>query len=182
MSQTSINAEGQPIGVAGQIMDNAEVQDVTSVFSEEASAQMPFGIGVVQGTDEHGVKLPSGSGDHAVGIVTWSMSHAPANSAGTSGDLGSTGLLPKAGFGLMRKGRVMVQLDAGVSSVSANVDRAYLRYETDGGTNTIVGRFGTTSDGHNLDLTKVAVFVSGVKTLADGTKGAILEVDFTSKP
>jgi hypothetical protein len=184
MSQTSINAAGQPQGVAGQLADNAEVVDVVSFFSEESSAEIPFGVGVVAGSDEQGCLLPSGSGDVCVGVSVFGLSHLPANSAGTSGDLGSSGLLPNAGLQVLRKGRILAYLDKSVTSITPYSDRPFLRYTADGTTNPQVGAWGKETDsGKNTDMSKCAVFVSGMFTSADGTtKCAVMEVDFTNKP
>jgi hypothetical protein len=179
MSQTTVASAGQSIGVAGQVADSGP-HDIVSKFSEEASAEMAFGLGVVQGTGANGVLLPSGSGDKFAGVNVFGFNHMP----GTNGDLGTTGLKPKAGLQLMRKGRILVKLDKSVTVVSPGVDRPYLRYTADGTTNPEVGAFGVASDsGKNLDITKNGVFVSGMLTLADGTgHAAILEFDAAIKP
>ena len=177
MSQTVISASGQAIGVAGQIFDNAEVQDTISGFSEEVSAEIAFGTGVVHGTNDQGVLIPTLITDKTMGVVVWGMNHQ----VGANGDLGTTGLKPKAGLQVMRKGRVLVQLDVGVVSVTPYTDRAFLRFAASGG-NTVLGRWGKSTDAGNIDLTAAAVFVSSIQTFPDGTKGAVLEVDFTNKP
>lgn len=182
MSQTSVSSTGQAVGVAGQLFDNAEVVDVVSGFSEEASAQIPFGVGLKQGAADQGVLNMAGSTDVVAGISVFGYNHMPANAAGTIGDLGTTGLLPKAGLQVLRKGRILALLDAGVASVAVG-DRAYVRYSANGG-NTVLGAWSNATDaGHNTDMTKVGVFVSSMSTAADGTsKLAVLEVDFTNKP
>ena len=47
--QTSILKVGQPIAVAGQIVDNSGVIDVLSRFSEETVNQIGFGCGLQLG-------------------------------------------------------------------------------------------------------------------------------------
>lgn len=177
MSQTSVSASGQAVGVAGQVFDNAEVKDIISAFSEEVSAEIAFGSGVVHGVNDQGALIPTLAADKTMGVVAWGMNHMP----GANGDLGTTGLKPKAGLQVMRKGRILVQLDVGVVSVTPYTDRAYLRWAANGG-NTVLGRWGKASDAGNIDLTAAAVFVSSIQTFPDGTKGAVLEVDFTNKP
>lgn len=177
MSQLTVASGGQSVGVAGQIMSNSEVQEVISAFNEEASAEMAFGWGVCIGAAASGALLPALQADLAKGVVAFGYSHM----AGTNGDLGTTGLKPKAGLMLVRKGRVMVQLEGGVTSIVPFSDRGFLRCTAD--TLKPVGTWGKATDStKNIDCTKQAVFVSDVLTLADGSKGAILEVDFTNKP
>lgn len=176
--QTVINPEGQPAAIAGMIADSNDITDVVSRFSEEASAEIPFGYGVVQGTATQGVKLPSGSGDIPVGVNVFGYNHMP----GTIGDLGTTGLKPKAGLQVLRQGRIWVQLDQDVTTIAPNTDRTYLRYSANS-PNLSPGRWAKAADsGHTIDLTKVGVFVSGAVAFADGTKGAVASFNFVNKP
>lgn len=176
--QTSVDPKGQPVAFAGLVADSDELQDVVSGFSEEPSASMAFGWGLVQGSAPQGCLIPSGSGDTFKGILAHSFMHAP----GTFGDLDATGIVAGGRLRIMRHGRIWVVLDAGVSSISPYVDRGWLRYSSNGG-NTIPGRWGKATDvGHNLDLTKVVQYVSPMFTLADGTKIAMVDVSATNKP
>jgi hypothetical protein len=187
--QLSINPSGQSIGVCGQIIDDAGVVDPVSGFNEETVNQIPFGCGVVQGVADDGVKLPSASTDKPVGISAWSMWHLPAGindpSGNPSGDLGTVGLMPRAGVTKFRKGRILVPIDAGISI--APQDRPWLRFRTDGALNTQPGTFSNAQDGGSnlIDMTRLGVFVSSIFVVDNPTGGstnaAILEVDFTSR-
>lgn len=177
MSQTAINKAGQPVAIAGLLSDNGEGVDIVSRFNN-ASAEIPFGSGVKLGTEKHGVILPSAATDVVQGIVVWSRNHQP----GTNGDLGTTGLKQNAGLQLIRKGRIWVPIDAGVSSITIG-SRGWCRAVSDGSGNTVLGRWAAAQDStNNIDCTKQCVFVSALQLAADGTKIAELEVDFTNKP
>jgi hypothetical protein len=65
--------------IAGQLADLG-VADIRSFFNEEASAEIPFGYAVVQGTAEKGALLPSTSDDAFVGIVAHSHAYDPTTS------------------------------------------------------------------------------------------------------
>jgi hypothetical protein len=187
--QTSISATGQPIGVAGQRIDDGP-GDITSGFSEETVLEIPFGCGIVAGVADDGVKLPSGAGDTPVGINEWTPDHQVAGvndpTGAPTGDLGSTGLKPKASIAKSRKGRFLVPLDAG-TVVVPNVSRPFLRFRTDGGVNVQPGTWAIAQDGgvNLIDCTRLGVFVSSAFTAPNATGGsalvAILECDFTSR-
>lgn len=183
--QTSINKAGQPVGFPGQLSDSMEGVDVLSRFNQEAAAQMPFGIGVKPGTVRDAVKLPAAQADVIEGIVKWGANHMPANATGTIGDLGATGLLPKAGLEVVRRGRMYVIVDPGlaVGAITPYVDRGYCRAVVNGGNN-VVGAWTNAADGADtIDCTKQVQFVSSVFLAADGvTKMAEVDVDFVNHP
>jgi hypothetical protein len=187
--QTSINAEGQPYGVSGQIIDDGSVVDVVSGFSEETVNEIPFGCGVVQGVAAQGVKLPAASTDKPEGVNAFSFAHLPAgvnDAAGNpTGDLGSTGLKPKAMVDKLRKGRILIPIDAAITIAPG--DRPWLRFRTDGGSNTQPGTWSNAQDGGNnlIDCTRLGEFRSTVFVVPTATGGstnaAICEFDFTSR-
>lgn len=180
MPQTSVNSIGQPAAFAGLIADSAEVVDRVSAVNAEASANIGFGIGVIQGTAKQDAKLATASTDTFKGVSAFSMEHAP----GTYGDLDANGggYLAGAKFNVLRKGRIWVQIDQSITSIAPFKDRGYCRYAANG-SNTTIGAFSNASDNaKNLDLTAVVVFTSDVTTAADGKKIAQIEVDFTNKP
>lgn len=183
MSQTFINPAGQPVAVAGQLSDNMEGVDVVSRFNEEVTSALQFGIGVKPGTYRDGVLLPTATSSVIEGVNTWGINHLP----GASGDLDQTstppGVKPKGGLKVLQRGRIWVLLDASVTTIVPNVDRAYCRALPNGG-NTVIGTFAPADDaGFMVDCTKQAIFRSGVFTAADGvSKIAELEGDFVNKP
>lgn len=204
MSQTVISAGGQAIGVAGQVADSAH-QDIVSGFNKEAAKQIPFGHGVrVQpGSNGDGFLLATGfSGSQGLGfdvagVNVFSFNHmrltGPDAAGNYAGDIGSSGangpagLVANAGMQVLRRGRILVPVEADVVAG----DRPWCRGIATGVT---AGQFAGTwaGTGYNvagagssymLDVTKCGVFRSNSYTAADGTtRVAILEVDFTSKP
>ena len=181
--QTSVPATGQSRAFAGLIADSSELVDVVSAWSEEASAEMPFGIGLAQGTAAQGALIPSGAGDKLKGLLAHSYAHAPGGAAGF-GDMGSTGIIAGGRLRCLRHGRIWVVLDASVASIAPFVDRGWCRHTTDGGANTVPGRWNKADlgGGKQLDATKQVLFVSDVVTAPDGTKIAEVEVNFTAAP
>jgi hypothetical protein len=180
--QTSINKAGQPVAVAGMLSDNGPVKDIVSRFSEDAVNVLPFGIGVKVGSKRNAVDLPSTIADTIDGVNVFGYNHLP----GLIGDLSATlgGLKQNAGLQVLRIGRIYVVVDSFLSSISANIDRTYLRAISHAGVGTVVGAFTNAADGSDtIDLTKDGVFVSGIFTSADGTtKIAEAEFNFTAKP
>lgn len=176
--QTYINPSGQPVARAGVLADNGDIYDVLSAFSEEASAGIPFGVGVKKGTEDRGVKLLTATSETVTGITVYSYNHSPG---ATTGDLDSSGdLKPKAAIDLLNKGRVYVYVEEAVSAG----DRGYCRAVANGAGKTVIGgwRKSQDLDGGSantcIDLTKLTRF----KTSASAGSLAVLEVDFTVKP
>lgn len=162
--QTSVLNQ-MPIGVAGQLADlhTEEFGDVMSATSQEASAEIPFGVMVQPGTSDDGVKLLSGAGGTKMGgVVVFSNSYdAPVQ-------LGSTGLKPGVTFDRLRKGRIIVLCE---EAVVANTSAVHVRHTT--ATTEQVGAFrATASAGKTFTLT-------GAKWLTSAGAGepAVLEVD-----
>lgn len=184
MSQTSVSAGGQSIGVAGQCADSAP-RDIVSGFSQETTNQIPFGFGLRAGSTQDGYLLPTGSsgGPEIEGISVFDFNHNRAgavDSAGNySGDIGASGLLAKSSLQVARKGRFIVP----VAYTVQRGDRAFC-YGVGTGTFTPGLWAGTGVGGASyvIDCTSKGQFRSGTYTAADGTtKVAVLEVDFTTK-
>lgn len=198
MSQTTVSAGGQSIGVAGQIADSQDGTDIVSGFNMEATAQMPMGFGVrVQpGSNGDGFLLATGfsglgPGTEIAGVNAFSYNHqraGVADSAGTfAGDMGASGLLPKAGLQVLRRGRIIAPVEINVVAG----DRAWCRGIATGSSSSagMVGIWSGTGynvagagSSYMVDCRTQAVFRSGTYTAADGTtKVAILEVNFTNR-
>ena len=180
--QTSINKAGQPIGVAGQLSSMQEGSDIASRFQGEATAVMPFGIGVKPGSTFRKVLLPTAQNSVIEGIVLHSMAHVP----GVTGDLDqvSGGLKPNAGLDLLRRGRCYVVVDASVQSITPFTDRGFCRIAANVGTgDLVIGAWRTAADGADcVDCTTKVQFISPLFTAADGTtKIAEVQVDFVNK-
>lgn len=105
--------------IAGQLADLG-VADIRSFVNSEASAEIPFGFAVVQGTGEKDALLPSVSGNVFVGILVHSHAYDPEN------DLGNDGVKADRELNIMNKGRVWVV----VGETVAVGDRGYVVYAT----------------------------------------------------
>lgn len=188
MSQTSVSAGGQAVGVAGQLADTGNDQDVVSGFNKEATSQIPFGFGlrVQPGSNGDAFLLPTGFstvGGDVAGINVFGYNHmrqGAADPAGLfAGDMGGSGLLPNAGLQVLRRGRILVPLQDAVKAG----DRAFCVGIPTG--TIAAGLWAGSGYGasYHIDCTRQGVFRTSSYTAADGTtKVAVLEVDFTNKP
>lgn len=190
MSQTTVSSSGQSIAVAGQLADSEDSYDIVSGFNGEAVSQIPFGFGlrVDPSANPSGDRflLPTGFstlGGDIAGINVFNFNHMKItgpDSAGTyAGDLGPTGLMPKAGMQVIREGRIFVPVQDNVRPG----DRAYCVGIATGGVAAGLWAGSGYGASYHIDCTRQGVFRTGTYTAADGvTKVAILEVDFTNKP
>ena len=163
--QTAVNTR-MPIGIPGQLADlhTEEFGDVVSAVSEEAAAEIPFGVMVKQGTDDDDVKLLAAVADPIKGIVV----HASNFSKPVQ--LGDTGLKPGVHFGILRKGRIFVTTEDAVTPLS----EVHVRAVAAGAE--VKGAFRGTGDGTDtIDITGFAKWV----TSAGAGEVAILEIDMT---
>lgn len=177
-AQTSINPAGQPIAFAGMVLHRI---DSASAVNKEASSAMRFGIGVKPGTKEQEMLLPTSASSVLAGIVASTHAKAPGTFGGIDQSATPPGVVAGGQFELLRKGRCWVHVDAD-TAITPRVTRAHWRAVSDGGSNTIVGTFRHNQDSTNtVDVTGQVLFVSGVRTAADGTKIAEVEIDATSE-
>lgn len=105
--------------IAGQLGDLSEAE-IRSFQNAEASAEIPFGYAVVQGTGEKDALLPSADSDVFVGIVAHSQAYDPLK------DLGDDGIKPDRELNIVDEGRVWVVVG---EAVDVN-DRGYVVYAT----------------------------------------------------
>lgn len=161
MSQTVITST-MTRGFAG-MLDGME-NTVASAFSEEASAEVPFGVGVARGTADDGVLLPATSTAKVRGVVVHDHAHALGQ------ELGDTGLKPKTQFGVLRRGRILVIVEEAV----VPGDRGYVRYSGSGQKG--AWRMSAVA-GETLDCTSQAEFQTTQATIGGL---AVLDVDFTN--
>jgi hypothetical protein len=122
MSQTSYS-NTQPIAFAGMKADFQGEDVVDSFIQGEASAEVPFGVFMQKkgSGDERNALLPAGNAVlPTIGLVL----HSHSYSVGANGELGTSGLKPKAALDLMVVGRAWVIAENG----SAYGDSVYVRY------------------------------------------------------
>ena len=192
MSQTAYGLQQSPL--PGVIADNSPVQDFVSFANTDATWNVPFGVAVARnGTDENGARMPTGGGDEILGVVVLEHTHDPGPfgtlvQTGTVGTAPGPGLKNSANFPVLRKGRINVLVEAGVTVGAA----AFTRITQNGAGKLQLGAFRADNDGGNA----VAVngrFMSAIRTVPattpfpgqSATAGqatvltAVLEIDTT---
>lgn len=150
MSQTVITFP-LPIAIVGQLADTLD-HDCLSYVSEEASAEIPFGVMIMKGAADFGALLVNAANAIPVGVLV----HAFVYDNGPNGELGLVGLKPKAAFNVMRSGRIYVMVEENVTAM----DRAYVRYAAGAG-GTQLGAFRKTSVvNETIDVRKNCQFLT----------------------
>jgi len=162
--QTSILAAGQPVGFAGLVTHKV---DSLSASNAEASAHIQFGIGVKPGSLVKEALLPSASSSVLLGIVGWNAVYAPGSFGQLAQDASPPGVNPDQMMEVINNGRIFAVMD-GDAAVTPNVTRLYMRFETDGASNTTVGAFRNTDDGHVVDVRGQVKAIGPIFTAADG--------------
>lgn len=161
--QTTVNS-AMDIGVAGQLADlyTEENGDVLSATSQEASAEIPFGVMVQKGTSDDGVKLLSAANNKLAGVVVYaSLYNKPTQ-------LGDTGLKPGVTFDRLMGGRILVLVEEAV----AVGDEVHVRHTTS--TTEQVGGFRKSAvSNKTLDISAFAQW----RTAAGAGELAVLDID-----
>jgi len=162
-----------PIGSPGKIGDfyTANSGQIDSATNEEESAQIPFGV-MVQKTATRNAKLLSGSSQDLLGISVHGHAYPiPAE----LGDMGAgvadvPGLKPGTTFGVGRKGRFWVRVEAAV----ALTDEVHVRAVADPDADEIAGAFRGTDDGADtIDISDFAEWIEA------GDEVALVEIDMS---
>lgn len=158
-----------PIGIPGQLADlhTAEFGDVISSTNEEASAEIPFGLMVKEGTGGSWdlAKLPTAAAG-LLGIVVFAQNFSKPT------QLGDSGLKPGVTFGVLRKGRIYVEL-TGADAVTP-ASEVHVRVAGVGQKGSFSGGTGVAAE--TVDITGFA------RWAGSGTTGDIvaLEIDMTN--
>lgn len=167
--QTSYTTN-QPIAFPG-LKGDATLSVVETRINAEGSAEIPFGVFVVKGgsVGDPGCVLPTAS---TVKLVLGPVVHSHAYSKGINGELGTSGLKPKAVLNILVKGRIWVlsETDAAVG------DPVFVRYASGAGGTQLGAVRNATVSGEMIDLTIKGRYVTSV------TAGnlAMIEVDMTA--
>lgn len=115
--QTTYN-DSPPIGFHGMLADNGTPRDVKPMINAD-TVSIAFGRAVIykSGGNAQDARLPSAQADKVVGIVLHSNAYSRAwtDSNGTFGDLDSVGLRPGVMMNVLRRGRIMVYSEDGVT-------------------------------------------------------------------
>lgn len=162
MPQTEVKTV-MDAGVEGQLADlwTEENGDVGTATSEEASAEISFGLMVAQGVADDGCKLLVEDAQ-LKGVTVFSHLYAKPT------ELGDTGLKPGVTFDVLKRGRIIVLPEEAVTPQS----EVHVRHTVQG--NTRAGAFRATKSASNtLDITAFARW----ETSADAGEPAVLWID-----
>ncbi len=174
MGQTTIyDIGGLPVAFPGMIADIGNAT-VDSMVNAEASASIPIGTVVKQGTSDNDAKLPSAVSSVLVGIVTHSHEYPVVFGGFTQGLSLTAGLAPKCGMNVMRKGRCWAVVEVAVTKGA----RAFVRHTANGAGKLQPGALLLDDDsGNAIDATGQITFLS-----TQATPGGLaeIEVDFTN--
>jgi hypothetical protein len=168
MAQTSISAS-QAAAFAGLLVDTNDPGNVIESFiSEEASAEIPFGVAVAQGTADNGCKLPDTNTDFIRGIVVHHYAYEPGT------QLGTTGIVAGEPVSVLRRGRIWVAPE----TASTPGERIYVRYTAGAGGSQLGALRDAAVGGETIDATKQAE----IRTTAAAAGLVQLDVDFITAP
>lgn len=162
MSQTTIGMQDTLPVAPGTLHGLSSHNRVRSLVNQESSAEIPFGVAVVQGTIDDGAKLPDGTGDVFKGVTVLHHGFA-ANSA----DLGTTGMKPATMMSVLDSGQINVRVEDAVTPASA------VRIRTTAGVGEQLGAFRSAADSTDCAVLTRARFL----TSADAGGIAVLEID-----
>lgn len=160
--QTSVSIV-QGVSFAGQLGDTSQMNDAKSYVNAEASAEMPFGILVVQGTLEQDALIPAAQANLAVGILMHSHAYQKDN------ELGTSGLKADVVFSALTRGRIWVTVDEAVTIAGA------VRVRMSGAG---AGTFRTAA---SAGVTKLITSSARFLTATAGAGVALLEIDINNR-
>lgn len=146
------------VAFAGMKADSGE-DDCRTFAQAEASAEIPFGAMVAQGSADNKAILPADANAKFVGVVVHSHEYVPTL------EMGTTGLKPKVPMAVMIKGRIWVYTEETV----ALTDSVYVRH-TAGAGGSQKGLFRKSAD------TATAVLVRGVRWISSRTGAGLVQV------
>lgn len=152
----------------GMLGDGSLVKDAMSFLNGEASAEIPFGYAVVQGSADNEAVLPAAGTDglKLLGVVLHSHYYQKDN------ELGTSGIKPDVAMAVLGKGRVWVKIDENVTPASA----VRVRHTAAGDGK---GSFrASASAGATFDCSKFARWI-GTHLAATGY--GLLEIDVTGR-
>jgi hypothetical protein len=165
--QTTVSV-APDIGVPGQLADFQGMDDgvIFSKTSKEASATIPFGVAVKQGTLDDDVLLMTAAANKLAGVVVW------ANDFAIPSELVAAGLTPGTTFGVLFDGPILVTVEDAVTPASG----VHIRFSANGG-NVQPGAFRGTADAtHTIDASAFCRYLTSAG--AGGT--AVVYVNFAN--
>lgn len=166
--QTSIS-ETPTVAIAGALVDLNGNNDVKTYVSEEASAEIPFGVMLKQGSADNGCLLIADAGDVAefIGVAVHSNAYNKDN------ELGDTGVKPDVAIGVLQKGTIWVEVEEAVTPLST----VRVRMVATG--DEVFGAFRDTAD----DTTDCANIGQFARYLTSASAGGLaqLQIDMTMR-
>lgn len=167
-------SRNQSAAFAGMLADSGP-HDIFPLVNSEASASIPFGVGVKKGTGDLDGLLPTSENDVIVGFTVHTHAYARGSSASNS-DLDDNGdMRPGAVMNVLRRGRLYVY--ARKSAVVAYTSRLWVRAVA--GAGEYLGAAEDADDSTDtIDCQGQGQFISS--GAADSL--VVLDVDFTNKP
>lgn len=156
----------QSVAFAGMLGDSSLIKQGDSYVNGEASAEIPFGVVVKQGTlDNEAVKLTS-TADVLLGVVLHSHSYAKPE------EVGDIGIKPNVQMTVLSQGRMWVQVEEAVTPASNVLVRAVATGDE------VAGAFRDTADASDcIDISGFARYL----TSAGAAGLALVEFDFRNR-
>lgn len=171
MSQTSVSAAMTP-AIAGGLYQNEPSSQIDSGQNEEGTNALAFGTVVARGTTERGYIQPAGATDvlKSCGVLLHSHAYARAyDGTSATGDLSSTGVLPKGKLNVLRRGRVWMTAEQDL----ARGDRSLRVRHTAGAGGSVIGAIRKDAVANEtLNLSNAAEVIVG------GAAGALIVIEF----
>lgn len=120
MANQTVYTKEMPIGFPGMKSNSRKDDHVRSTYNAEATAEIPFGVVVVQsGTvDPQAVKLPSAAADIVAGVALHSHEYTPGVG------IGDIGIKPKNNVNCLAEGECLMRVEEAV----AVGDRPFVRF------------------------------------------------------
>lgn len=168
MAQTSISR--QAVAVPGLLADNTRAKDCLTAASEEASAQIPFGVMVKRGTADSGVLKLTSTSDVLAGITVFGQSYSHATTFALE-DVGTTGLQPGCILNILNKGTIYVPVEEDVTPA----DRVFVRAIAT--TGEVAGAFRASVDTDALVVADFTFTASASTDLATATAHGLITGD-----
>lgn len=166
MPQTSVASD--PAAAFPGMLGDVRPKAVDSCINGEASAEIPFGFAVIQGTLDNEALLPAAAADglKLLGIVLHSHHYNKDN------ELGTTGLKPEVAMSVLAAGRVWVPIDENVTPASA----VRVRH-----TATSLGKGSFRASAVANATFDISKFARWIGTHLAATGYGLLEIDVTSR-
>lgn len=174
--QNVILPYGQPVAVAGEF--EKALYTLSAINADGASIPITPGLGVApDATTELGAITFTANSQKLFGVAGVLRALGPGSFGGLYQDSGVKGYKKNVQFPLLQEGLIWVIMDAD-ATVTPNVSKGFVRFETDGASNTLPGSFRSAQDGgsHCIDVTSLVSFRSPIVSAADVLTGGTVKI------